>query len=77
MARLNSGLPPTETAESEWEKIERKRLRERSDRDERMQRKILEQQLPTTGVKTTALPRPNSYMPADICKYSSSLTSFI
>jgi hypothetical protein len=42
MARLNSGLPPTETAESEWEKIERKRLRERSDRDERMQRKILE-----------------------------------
>ncbi len=27
---------------------------------------MLESQLPTTGVKTTALPRPNSYMPADI-----------
>lgn len=68
MQRLNSGLPPTETAEMEWEKIERKRNREQGDREERMQRKMLEQQLPTTGVKTTALPRPNSYMPADICK---------
>lgn len=66
-------MPPTETAESEWEKIERKRAREKQDREERIQRKILEQQLPTTGVKTTALPRPNSYMPADICKFSLSL----
>jgi hypothetical protein len=33
-----------------------------------MQRKMLEQQLPPTGVKTTALPRPNSYIPPDICK---------
>ena len=59
-------MPPTDTAESEWEKIERKRNREKTDRDERIQRKMLEAQLPTTGVKTTALPRPNSYMPADI-----------
>jgi chromosome segregation ATPase len=66
MHRLNQGLPPTETAESEWEKIERKRAREKTDRDERVQRKMLESQLPTTGVKTTALPRPNSYMPGDI-----------
>jgi hypothetical protein len=66
MQRLNSGLPPTETAESEWQKIERNRIRSKSERDERIQRKLLESQLPTTGVKTTALPRPNSYMPADI-----------
>jgi len=68
MERLNSGMPPTETAESEWEKIERKRLREDQNREERIQRKILEQQLPTIGTKTHALPRPNSYMPADIRK---------
>lgn len=28
MLRLQSGLPPTETAEVEWEKLERKRARE-------------------------------------------------
>ncbi len=70
MHRLNQGLPPTENAESEWDKIERKRARDKSERDERVQRKMLESQLPTTGVKTTALPRPNSYMPADIRKFS-------
>jgi hypothetical protein len=69
MHRLNQGLPPTENAEGEWDKIERKRARDKSERDERVQRKMLESQLPTTGVKTTALPRPNSYMPADIRKY--------
>jgi hypothetical protein len=31
-----------------------------------MQRKALEQQLAPNGIKTNALPRPNSYMPADI-----------
>lgn len=66
MQRLNQGLPPTETAEAEWQKIERNRVRKNTERDERIQRKMLESQLPTTGVKTTALPRPNSYMPADI-----------
>eukprot|EP00347_Sterkiella_histriomuscorum_P000313 403376359 len=66
MRRMDTGLPPTDTCEQEWEKIERNRLREQSDREERSQRKMLEQQLPPTGVKTTALPRPNSYMPSDI-----------
>ena len=70
MQRLNQGLPPTETADDEWQKIERNRVRKSTERDERIQRKLLESQLPTTGVKTTALPRPNSYMPADIRKYS-------
>ena len=36
MQRLNQGMPPTETAESEWEKIERKKARERQDREERI-----------------------------------------
>lgn len=36
MQRLNSGLPPTDTAETEWEKIERKRLREDQNREERI-----------------------------------------
>ena len=43
------------------------------EQEERAQRKLLEQQLPQTGVKTTALPRPNSYMPTDIRKYISQL----
>ena len=69
-------MPPTETAEEEWQKIERNRLRKNSERDERIQRKMLESQLPTTGVKTTALPRPNSYMPADIRKFQTILSNF-
>jgi hypothetical protein len=36
MHRLNQGLPPTENAESEWDKIERKRARDKSERDERV-----------------------------------------
>jgi hypothetical protein len=28
MQRLQSGMPPTDTAEGEWEKIERKRMRD-------------------------------------------------
>ena len=66
MMRLNQGLAPTDSADAEWEKLERKRARDVQNRDERNQRKILEQQLPTIGTKTHALPRPNSYMPADI-----------
>lgn len=69
MQRLQQGMPPTDTADSEWEKIERKRAREVQDREERIQRKILEQQLPNTLIKTNS--RPNSYMPADICKSNS------
>ena len=64
--RMEQGLPPTDNAEKEYERIERNRSRQMLDADERKQRKILESQLPPTGVKTTALPRPNSYMPADI-----------
>ena len=66
--RLEQGLPPTDASEQEWAKLERNRAREAQDRDERAQRKMLEQQLPPAGVKTTALPRPNSYMPSEIRK---------
>lgn len=34
--------------------------------EERSQRKLLEQQLPLNSIKSSALPRPNSYMPPDI-----------
>ncbi len=42
MRRLESGMPPTETAEAEWEKIEKKRVRSIQEKDEREQRKLLE-----------------------------------
>eukprot|EP00352_Strombidinopsis_acuminata_P002610 CAMPEP_0176400656 /NCGR_PEP_ID=MMETSP0126-20121128/47786_1 /TAXON_ID=141414 ORGANISM="Strombidinopsis acuminatum, Strain SPMC142" /NCGR_SAMPLE_ID=MMETSP0126 /ASSEMBLY_ACC=CAM_ASM_000229 /LENGTH=95 /DNA_ID=CAMNT_0017777071 /DNA_START=2489 /DNA_END=2776 /DNA_ORIENTATION=- len=66
MTNLERGLPPTEDADREWDRMERNRVRRQSEAEERMQRKMLEQQLPPTGVKTTALPRPNSYMPPEI-----------
>jgi len=66
---MESGLPPTDTCEKEWERIERNRIRKSQDSEERMQRKLMEQQLPPNGVKTTALPRPNSYIPPDIRKF--------
>ena len=66
MNNLERGLPPTEDADREWDRMERNRMRRQTESDERMQRKMLEQQLPPTGVKTTALPRPNSYMPPEI-----------
>ena len=46
--------------------MERNRERRKQEGEERRQRKALEQQLGPTGVKTSALPRPNSYMPPDI-----------
>jgi hypothetical protein len=46
--------------------MQRNDMRKQSDIEERMQRKMLEQQLPPNGVKTSALPRPNSYMPPEI-----------
>lgn len=67
--RLDNGLPPTDTCERDWERLEKNRMRSLSEQDERMQRRMLESQLPPTGVKTTALPRPNSYMPPEICKF--------
>lgn len=63
---MENGMAPTDTADAEWEKKIRDKARKDQDRLERIQRKQLENSLPPNGVKTTALPRPNSYMPPDI-----------
>jgi len=41
-------------------------MRKKQEAEDRRQRKALEAQLTPAGVKTSALPRPNSYMPPDI-----------
>lgn len=64
--RMENGMAPTDAADSEWEKKVRDQQRRQQDKVERIRRKQLEQSLPPNGVKTTALPRPNSYMPPDI-----------
>lgn len=66
LQNLDQGLPPTPDCDSQWEKMQRDQQRRRQDSEERIQRKALEQQLNPYGIKTNALPRPNSYMPADI-----------
>ena len=43
MRRMDTGLPPTDTCDQEWEKIERNRYREQVEREERSQRKLMEQ----------------------------------
>jgi len=63
---MEQGAAPTDNADYEFEKMERNRDRMDMDQEERRQRKLLEQQLPPTGVKTTALPRKNHYYPEDI-----------
>jgi len=63
---MENGMAPTDAADAEWEKKVRDQQRRQQDKVERIRRKQLEQSLPPNGVKTTALPRPNSYMPPDI-----------
>ena len=65
--RIETGAAPTDNADLEFDKIEKNKVREQMERDERKQRKDLEQQMPINGVKTTAIPRFNSYIPPDIC----------
>jgi hypothetical protein len=59
-------MPPTEDSEAEWERICRNQERRKVQSEERMQAKLLEQQLTAAGGKSNVLPRPNSYMPPDI-----------
>lgn len=66
MRNLEQNLPPTEDAEMLWDRMTRNKARRDMDAEERRQRKLLEQQLPLNSVKSSALPRPNSYMPPDI-----------
>lgn len=66
VSRLENGQAPTEFADAEWEKRVRDKQRKENEKLERISKKTLEAQMPVNGVKTTALPRPNSYMPPDI-----------
>lgn len=66
LQNLDMGMPPTEDSEMEWQRKQRNMQRRRTEAEERRQRKALEAQLTPAGVKTSALPRPNSYMPPDI-----------
>lgn len=59
-------MPPTEDAEMMWDRQTRHYARKQMESEERQQRKLLEQQLPLNSVKSSALPRPNSYMPPDL-----------
>lgn len=63
---LEKNLPPTDDAEILWDRMQRNNIRRQQEAEERQQRKLLEQQLPPNSVKSSALPRPNSYMPPDI-----------
>ena len=63
---LEKNLPPTDDAEILWDRMQRNSIRRQQEAEERQQRKLLEQQLPPNSVKSSALPRPNSYMPPDI-----------
>mmetsp|Transcript_2407 Transcript_2407/g.4086 ORF Transcript_2407/g.4086 Transcript_2407/m.4086 type:complete len:98 (-) Transcript_2407:102-395(-) len=63
---MENGMPPTDAADVEFDKKMKDQNRKEQDRLERIQRKQLEESLPPNGVKTTAFPRPNSYMPQDI-----------
>lgn len=66
MRNLEEGLPPTDDSEMVWDRLTRNQARKEIDNEERRQRKLLEQQLPLNSVKSSALPRPNSYMPPEI-----------
>lgn len=59
-------MAPTDFADAEWEKKIRDKQRREKERLERISKKQLENAMPPNGVKTTALPRPNSYMPPEI-----------
>lgn len=65
-ANLNQQISPTDDADMLWERMERTGARKQIEKEERRQRKLIESQLPVNGVKSSALPRPNSYMPPDI-----------
>lgn len=65
-SNLNQQVAPTEDVDMLWERMERTDARKEIEKEERRQRKLIESQLPVNGVKSSALPRPNSYMPPDI-----------
>uniref|UniRef100_A0A7S4KN77 Cilia- and flagella-associated protein 58 central coiled coil domain-containing protein n=1 Tax=Guillardia theta TaxID=55529 RepID=A0A7S4KN77_GUITH len=60
--KLEQGLPPTEEAEREWERM----LRKKEMRQEMIARRQEEVRQMQGELQTTAIPRPNAYMPEDL-----------
>jgi len=60
--RLEQGEAPTEDAEREWDRMQRRR----DIREEMIYRRQDEERQAATDFETTAVPRPNAYMPEDI-----------
>ena len=71
MRRLEVGEPPSESAEHDWYRMERERIRRQEEAIQRRQRKQEEAangsgQMPAQITRTTAEPRPNAYIPDDL-----------
>ena len=60
--RLEQGMAPTEDAEREWDRM----LRRKEIRAEMITRRTEELRLVQGDLQTTAVPRPNAYLPEDI-----------
>mmetsp|Transcript_40290 Transcript_40290/g.95676 ORF Transcript_40290/g.95676 Transcript_40290/m.95676 type:complete len:921 (-) Transcript_40290:204-2966(-) len=60
--RLEEGLAPTEDAQREWDRMQRRREM-RSEMINRMQEEVRQA---AGELQTTAVPRPNAYMPEEI-----------
>ena len=64
--RMEEGLPPTPETEVEYWKMIRDKKRYEEERQLRMQKEMMEQNLPPFATKTTAPQRVNSYIPDEI-----------
>mmetsp|Transcript_19952 Transcript_19952/g.64959 ORF Transcript_19952/g.64959 Transcript_19952/m.64959 type:complete len:918 (-) Transcript_19952:40-2793(-) len=63
---LAEGQPPTEDAEREWYRMQREKAALEELRQTKAQRAAEEDDKPATVTRTTAEPRPNAYIPADV-----------
>ena len=61
IVRLEKGLPPNEIAEKEWKRLEAKNLQRTSETQETDDQDLF----PLAEGYTTAVPRPNAYIPKD------------
>ena len=61
IVRFEKGLPPNEIAEKEWKRMEAKNLQRTSETQETEDQDLF----PLAEGYTTAVPRPNAYIPKD------------
>jgi len=61
IVRLEKGLPPNEIAEKEWKRLEAKNLQRTSETQDTDDQDLF----PLAEGYTTAVPRPNAYIPKD------------